>query len=55
MIPNLAILLLQYPLLLESNIIHHNLDDHLGHNLVYQVGAQARVDIYGQSLRSSKS
>ena len=26
---NLAIILLEYPLLLRSNIIHHNLDDHI--------------------------
>ena len=53
MIPNLAIILLEYHLFLVSNIIHHNLDDHIcaiSHNLVYQVCAQARVDIYGQSL-----
>ena len=53
-IPNLAIILLEYPLLLRSNIIilmtTYVLKTTLSHNLVYQECAQAIVDIYRQSL-----
>ena len=46
---NHAFIAQKYLYLLEQNIIHHNLDDHIptrdlkSHNLVYQVGVPARV------------